>query len=88
MLLAKIVQNLIEHLHLMIFQVKMDKLSGNPLEQFVLLSKSAKGAAAVELIKQALEAPGVYVFGELLDMPNIKEVCFSAKKYVTNRFWL
>lgn len=48
--------------------------SSNPLEQFVLLAKSAKGAAAVELVKQALEAPGVYVFGELLDMPNIAEV--------------
>ena len=46
----------------------------NPSEQFVLLAKSAKGAAAVELVKQALEAPGVYVFGELLDMPNIIEV--------------
>jgi hypothetical protein len=45
-----------------------------PLEQFILLSKSAKGAAAVELIKQVTEANGVYVFGELLDMPNIKEV--------------
>jgi COP9 signalosome complex subunit 7 len=50
------------------------KQSGNPLEQFVLLSKSAHGAGAVELIKQALEAPGVYVFGELLDMPNIEEL--------------
>lgn len=56
----------------------MEKPSGNPLEQFVLLSKTAKGAAAVELIKQALEAPGVYVFGELLDMPNIKEVGLSS----------
>jgi COP9 signalosome complex subunit 7 len=46
----------------------------NPLEQFVLLSKAAKGAAAVTVIKQALEAPGVYVFGELLDMPNIQEL--------------
>ena len=46
----------------------------NPVEQFVLLAKGAKGAAAAELIKQAIEAPGVYVFGELLDMPNIKEV--------------
>lgn len=44
------------------------------LEQFVLLAKSAKGAAAVELIKQVLDAPGVYVFGELLDMPNIQEL--------------
>ena len=28
----------------------------------------------MELIKQALEAPGVYVFGELLDMSNV-QVC-------------
>ena len=48
--------------------------TSNPLEQFVLLAKTAKGAAAIELVKQALEAPGVYVFGELLDMPNIQEV--------------
>ncbi|ELU07097.1 hypothetical protein CAPTEDRAFT_168475 [Capitella teleta] len=47
---------------------------GNPSEQFVLLAKTAKGMAAVELIKQVLEAPGVYVFGELLDMPSIQEL--------------
>lgn len=52
-----------------------DKSStGNPLEQFVLLAKTAKGHAAVGLVKQALEAPGVYVFGELLDMPNILDL--------------
>ena len=28
---------------------------GNPLEQFVLLAKNTKGAAAVENIRQALE---------------------------------
>uniref|UniRef100_A0A6M2DS68 Putative cop9 signalosome complex subunit 7a n=1 Tax=Xenopsylla cheopis TaxID=163159 RepID=A0A6M2DS68_XENCH len=48
--------------------------ANNPLEQFVLLAKTAKGAACLELIKQVLEAPGVHVFGELLDMPNIKEL--------------
>lgn len=44
------------------------------LEQYLLLAKTAKGAAAAELIKQVTEAPGVYVFGELLDMPNIQEL--------------
>ena len=43
-------------------------------EQFVLLAKSAKGPAVVELIKQVLAAPGVYVFGELLAMPTVQEV--------------
>ncbi|CAB0028907.1 unnamed protein product [Trichogramma brassicae] len=51
-----------------------EKAANNPLEQFVLLAKTAKGAAAIELIKQAMETPGVNVFGELLDMPNIKEL--------------
>jgi len=48
--------------------------SSAALEQFILLAKTAKGAAAMELIRQALETPGIYVFGELLEMPNIKEV--------------
>lgn len=51
-------------------------ITHNPLEQFVLLAKGAKGAACLELIKQVLEAPGVHVFGELLVMPNILEVRF------------
>ncbi|KAH0552754.1 COP9 signalosome complex subunit 7 [Cotesia glomerata] len=54
--------------------VSTEKASNNPLEQFVLLAKSAKGAAALQLVKQAMEAPGVNVFGELLDMPNIIEL--------------
>jgi len=49
-------------------------LTPAPLEQFILLSKSAKGAAAAELIHNVLEAPGVYVFAEILEMPNIKEL--------------
>jgi len=48
----------------------------NPLEQFVLLAKNAKGAACMELIKQVLETSGVHVFGELLSMPNVIEVRF------------
>uniref|UniRef100_U5ERR9 Putative cop9 signalosome complex subunit 7 n=1 Tax=Corethrella appendiculata TaxID=1370023 RepID=U5ERR9_9DIPT len=43
----------------------------NPLEQFVILAKTAKNAAILELIKQVLEAPSVHVFGELLEMPNV-----------------
>ena len=38
-------------------------------------SKSAKGAAAAKLIEDATAAPGVYVFAELLELPNIQEVC-------------
>lgn len=53
--------------------------SNHPLEQFILLAKGAKGSACAELIKQVLEAPGVHVFGELLEMPNIKEVSFGMR---------
>jgi len=56
---------------------KPPAVSNAALEQFVLLAKNVKGAAAAQLIHQVTEAPGIYVFAELLDMPNIKEVCFS-----------
>lgn len=44
------------------------------LEPFLLMSKSAKGAAAAKLIQDATSAPGVFVFAELLELPNIQEV--------------
>ncbi|KZT09073.1 uncharacterized protein LAESUDRAFT_811135 [Laetiporus sulphureus 93-53] len=47
------------------------------LEPFLLMSKSAKGAAAAKLIQDATSAPGVYVFAELLEMPNIQELATS-----------
>lgn len=52
-------------------------MTGQNQEQFLLLAKSAKGAALATLIHQVLEAPGVYVFGELLDMPNVRELAES-----------
>ncbi|KAJ1122443.1 hypothetical protein NDU88_000930 [Pleurodeles waltl] len=50
------------------------RVSNTNQEQFLLLAKSAKGTALATLIYQVLEAPGVYVFGELLDMQNVKEL--------------
>lgn len=44
------------------------------LEPFLLMSKSAKGAAAAKLILDATGSQGVFVFGELLDAPSIQEV--------------
>ncbi|KAI4881435.1 hypothetical protein NFI96_014474, partial [Prochilodus magdalenae] len=43
------------------------------LQQFILLAKNLRGAALVSLISRVLEAPGVYAFGELLDLPQLKE---------------
>ena len=48
--------------------------SSQALEQFLLLAKTAKGQATVELVKQALSAPGVYVFGELLETDTVSEL--------------
>ncbi|XP_043935525.1 COP9 signalosome complex subunit 7a isoform X1 [Protopterus annectens] len=50
------------------------KGGGQTLEQFLLLAKAARGAALANLVQQVLDVPGVYVFGELLDMPNVKEL--------------
>ncbi|KZT64026.1 hypothetical protein DAEQUDRAFT_733166 [Daedalea quercina L-15889] len=47
------------------------------LEPFLLISKSAKGAAAAKLIQDATSRPGVFVFAELLDLPNIQELADS-----------
>ena len=45
-----------------------------PLEQFLLLAKSAKGSAVAELIKHATETNGVYVFSELLECACMEEI--------------
>jgi COP9 signalosome complex subunit 7 len=42
------------------------------LEQFTLLAKNARGRACVALIQQALSSKKVFVFRELLDMPNVQ----------------
>jgi len=48
--------------------------SSGPLEQFLILSKAAKGLAAVELIKDVLQHPQIFVFAELLDQPSITDL--------------
>lgn len=44
------------------------------LEPFLLLAKSARGAAAAKLITEATAAPGCFVFSELFGFDGIKEV--------------
>lgn len=44
------------------------------LQPFVLVSKSVKGVANTKLIMDALNAPGVYVFTELYESPNVIQV--------------
>lgn len=47
------------------------------LEPYLLLAKSASGAAAAKLIKEATAAPGCYVFGELSECEGVKGVSRS-----------
>lgn len=42
------------------------------LEQFVALAKTARGRACVALVQQVLNHPKIFVFGELLAMPNVQ----------------
>ena len=44
------------------------------MKGFLILAKSAKGVACESLIKSVLDHPSIYVFGELLEMPNVQEV--------------
>ncbi|KAF8635279.1 hypothetical protein AX17_003960 [Amanita inopinata Kibby_2008] len=44
------------------------------LEPFLLIAKSAKGAAAAKLIQDTTAAPGVFIFSELLELPSIQEL--------------
>lgn len=54
--------------------------TADPLQEFLLLAKNTKKQAASELVMRVLDAPGVYVFGELLDVPNIKELEYTHKR--------
>ncbi|KAM0790827.1 hypothetical protein ACM66B_004672 [Microbotryomycetes sp. NB124-2] len=55
------------------------------LEPFVLLAKSARGAAAANLIGQACAAPGVFAFSELLEVPSIHELQSSEQYGASHR---
>ena len=45
-----------------------------PLDTFVVLAKSATGAACADLIKHATSANGVYSFTALLECENVQKV--------------
>ncbi|GJJ09601.1 hypothetical protein Clacol_003824 [Clathrus columnatus] len=53
------------------------------LEPFLLMSKSAKGAAAAKLVQDATTAPGVFVFAELAEISSVKELQ-SNPQYVSS----
>eukprot|EP00041_Stephanoeca_diplocostata_P010761 m.172388 g.172388 ORF g.172388 m.172388 type:complete len:75 (-) comp18286_c0_seq1:1513-1737(-) len=59
----------------------------NAHERFVVLAKSAPGLAVTMVIDQALSAPDLFVFSELLELPNIQQLllwCADVTAHVLN----
>ena len=50
-----------------------DQASNDKLAGFLALAKYARGRAAASIIADATATPGLYAFGELLDLVHIKE---------------
>uniref|UniRef100_A0A0K8VSP2 COP9 signalosome complex subunit 7 n=1 Tax=Bactrocera latifrons TaxID=174628 RepID=A0A0K8VSP2_BACLA len=48
--------------------------SRNQLKQYCATAKSSTGSQLLDVVRQVLEAPSIYVFGELLALPNIQEL--------------
>jgi len=44
------------------------------IEQYCLLAKGARGRALVDLVQKATAEPGLFVFGEILDIDSVKEL--------------
>jgi len=44
------------------------------LLKFLILAKTVKGKSLVGVIQQALQNPSTFVFGELLEHPNVRAV--------------
>lgn len=44
------------------------------LEEFILLGKSAPGAAAAANIQKCISSPNCFVFAELLELPKVQEL--------------
>jgi len=57
-----------------------DISSGSTLLRFCLMAKGAKGKSCVAVIQQALASPNTFVFGELLEVPNVKALAEGENK--------
>jgi COP9 signalosome complex subunit 7 len=55
-----------------------DSGSDAHLEQFLLLAKDTSGKATAAVIQQVLRNRHVFVFGELIDLPAVAQVCTLA----------
>lgn len=53
---------------------RSNEVGQSQLQQLCQLAQAAQGNALLDIIKQALDAPAIYVFGELLVLTNVQEV--------------
>lgn len=44
------------------------------IERYQLMAKGLRGRAVADLIVDATREPGLFVFGELFEVPSVKEV--------------
>lgn len=51
----------------------------NELEGFLLLCKTSSGAQCVMVLQHVLKHPHIFMFGELLDIPSVKQVSDGAQ---------
>eukprot|EP00906_Rhabdomonas_costata_P024895 RCo035700 len=56
------------------------------LETFVATAAGTRGGGVVHVIRQALRAPELFVFGELLEVPSVKELSTSPE-YAEHKKW-
>lgn len=49
---------------------------GSKMEQFTTLAKTGTGKSLEMIISQVLADANIWIFGELLNMPNVKAVVF------------
>lgn len=59
-------------------------LSHGPIERFLILAKGANGRAVAMTIDQALSAPDVHVFAELLDVPSVQKLKGTPQESAVN----
>ena len=52
------------------------------IESLLILAKGKKGAAVEMVIDRALSQPNIFVFGEFLALPNVKEVSYQFSKLI------
>ncbi|KAL7414337.1 hypothetical protein BDY24DRAFT_386619 [Mrakia frigida] len=63
----------------------MESLASVKLEPFLLIAKGSKGALTAKTIQDAISAPGVFVFSELLALPRVQELSSNPQHAPTLR---